>query len=463
MSSSLRRASRRNACSARRRAGTPAAYPSVNRVATPSRSRSIGRGGCGPGGAARAASATSRTPHRAAEPAGEDRRSERFEVRLARQPRVERLEPFGRIEQQRRSVTPAAPGKHDLGAQPGQPRALELVQRADLRGREELVAPRRGRRPRTWPARRPARGLARRAGSGVSSVARSRNAAAAAMPPRLWARSADRSSSSATASSGPTAAWARCHARRSGSASGSVTSASARWISWRSRGLQPRGRPPSAPADDGTAPGRRTRSAPSASAGAAASAPIPSCSAARHSRVTSPTGSAAAASSSRCVSTGSDPIRRRKLCSMRLASGRASGRPNPPASSAAVKPRGSSSKASGLPRVSATIRSRTRSSSRPGIAESSSARASLSLRPPTTSTGRSRSSGSSLGLPHREHQGHRFRQQPPRHEGKDLRRSPIEPLRVIHQADQRLLLGDLGQQAQHGQTRPGSDPPPLRR
>ena len=80
-------------------------------------------------------------PHSAsaAEPAGEDRRSERFEVRLAREPGIESLEPFGRIEQQRRRVAPAPPGKHDLGAQPGQSRALQLVQRADLRGREELV------------------------------------------------------------------------------------------------------------------------------------------------------------------------------------------------------------------------------------------------------------------------------------------------------------------------------------
>ena len=52
---------------------------------------------------------------------------------------------------------------------------------------------------------------------------------------------------------------------------------------------------------------------------------------------------------------------------MRLAKRRASGSPNPPASSAGVNPRGSSSSASGLPRVSARIRALTRSSSGPGI------------------------------------------------------------------------------------------------
>ena len=56
------------------------------------------------------------------------------------------------------------------------------------------------------------------------------------------------------------------------------------------------------------------------------------------------------------------------------------------------------------------------------------------------------------GLPYREHQRHRLRQEPARHEGKDLCRGPIEPLRVIHHADERPLLGDLGQQAQHRQT-----------
>ena len=55
-------------------------------------------------------------------------------------------------------------------------------------------------------------------------MARSRNAAAAARPPRAWARPAARSSSAATSSSGPAAASARCQARRSGSTSVSVAS-----------------------------------------------------------------------------------------------------------------------------------------------------------------------------------------------------------------------------------------------
>jgi hypothetical protein len=124
---------------------------------------------------------------------------------------------------------------------------------------------------------------------------------------------------------------------------------------------------------------------------------MPSSSAARQRSVTSPIGSDAAVSRNACVAAGSDSRRRRKLCSMRLARGCASGRPNPPASSTAVSPRGSSSRASGLPRVSAMIRSRTRSSNGPGVTSSRSALASLSCRPRTTISGRSTSSCSSLG------------------------------------------------------------------
>ena len=69
------------------------------------------------------------------------------------------------------------------------------------------------------------------------------------------------------------------------------------------------------------------------------------------------------------------------------ASGTAPGRPNPPASSAAVKPRGSSKMASGLPPVSATICSRTRASIGPASTEFSSARASCSGSLPTASSG----------------------------------------------------------------------------
>ena len=68
-----------------------------------------------------------------------------------------------------------------------------------------------------------------------------------------------------------------------------------------------------------------------------------------------------------------------------------------------VSPRGSSSNASGLPRVSATIRSRTRSSTAPVIAESSNAGRRRLPRPPTAAPA-GPPTPLLAGLPHREHQ-----------------------------------------------------------
>ena len=137
--------------------------------------------------------------------------------------------------------------------------------------------------------------------------------------------------------------------------------------------------------------------------------------------------------------------RRRKLSSMLLESGNPPGSPKPPASSAGDNSRSSSSKASGLPRVSATIWSRTRASSGPVSTESSSARASASRKPSTTSSGNP--PGRRSRAPRRAG-ADRFCLQPPRNEREHLRRGAIEPLLVIHHADQRLLLGHVGEQAQ---------------
>ena len=57
------------------------------------------------------------------------------------------------------------------------------------------------------------------------------------------------------------------------------------------------------------------------------------------------------------------------LALTRLATAAVLGRPNPPASSAGVSTRGSCNSANGLPRVSATMRSRTCTSSGPRIAD----------------------------------------------------------------------------------------------
>ena len=130
----------------------------------------------------------------------------------------------------------------------------------------------------------------------------------------------------------------------------------------------------------------------------------------------------------------------------------ASGRPNPPASSAAVNPRGNSSNASGFPRVSATIRSRTRSSSRPGTTESSSAWASASTQ---TRYHELRQTDERLfvgRLAHGEDHRNRVREEPARDERECLRGRAVEPLRIVDHAEERLLLGHFGQQSEHGET-----------
>ncbi len=164
-----------------------------------------------------------------------------------------------------------------------------------------------------------------------------------------------------------------------------------------------------------------------------------SSAAARDSKVGSPVGSAAVTSSSRCVSAGSSATCRRKLASNWLR--KPPGTPNPPARSPDENICGSSSSASGLPRVSAMIRSRTGWASGPACVAARSSRASESDNPWRRSSGRpARSSGSVL-IALREQNEHGLRLEAPRHEGEHLGRGAIQPLGVVHQADEWLCFG----------------------
>ena len=130
--------------------------------------------------------------------------------------------------------------------------------------------------------------------------------------------------------------------------------------------------------------------------------------------------------------------------------GTAAGKPNPPASCVGLNPRGSSSRASGFPRVSTTIRSSTRSSSRAGKTDSNSARASRRPKGPTCSVGQTGERVAQLSR--REHERDPLRQQAARHERQRPRRRTVEPLRVIDDSKEWLLLGGLGQQAEDRQS-----------
>ena len=202
--------------------------------------------------------------------AGGQRRAER--VAEARGPaRGERFEALGRLEQRGRAVATTGVRCH-LGAQQLRVGATELVEGSGLRHAKQ--PPGRFRRP-AWClacAAASAR-CARRAGSGVSSAARSRKAAAAARPPRA------RAAQPALEFGGHAFVEPGCGVRTMPGAAigigvGVVASASARWTR-RRLPTRPCGRP---------GPGQRSNNricppdsmSPAAAAGAAASALTPS-------------------------------------------------------------------------------------------------------------------------------------------------------------------------------------------
>ena len=55
------------------------------------------------------------------------------------------------------------------------------------------------------------------------------------------------------------------------------------------------------------------------------------------------------------------------------------------------------------------------------------------------------------GLAQREEDHDGLRGKPARDETEDLGGRPVEPLGIVHQADQRLLLGDIREQAEHSE------------
>ena len=143
----------------------------------------------------------------------------------------------------------------------------------------------------------------------------------------------------------------------------------------------PTGRPPSARADDGRSPARRSPATPLSRR---RPRPRTRCRAARP-RATRAAGRRAAPLPPPAAAAGPPRERLEPLQEALLDPPghrvRAPSSPSPPGSCVAASARGSSRIASGLPRVSATSRSRTRSSRRPGMTVASRARASSSGRP----------------------------------------------------------------------------------
>ena len=219
--------------------------PLENRVTSASSSASAAPAD-GAGKDARAASATSPRPGRC-RGAGEHRRRECLEVSLAGHRGVEGSQPLGCREQQRRRVGARWPAntisardrssRARWSSSTGPSSATASSSDADTASATSSFACAASSERSTRPA-----------GSGVSSAARCRNAAAAASPPRACARPAERASSAAMASSGDEVACARCQARRSDRAPGR-SPWPARYVRRGGHLETPRGRSPIGPAD----------------------------------------------------------------------------------------------------------------------------------------------------------------------------------------------------------------------
>ena len=216
------------ALAACRSIGAAAAGPSVTSSAKPSSTRSTRRGGCAGGGRAPGGAGDLKQVAGARQMPGEECRLPRVDVGLAGQVEVERLEPLGRLQQQRGSVAAQAGGERDPARAASPPGRAWNSSSGPAFGRwPGGRGPCRTRRPARWPARRPA--CARRVAPGRAS-ARPRVPGTRRRRPGRRGPAPGRRSVPAPrrpARPGPAAASARCQARRSGSAPGSVTAASA--------------------------------------------------------------------------------------------------------------------------------------------------------------------------------------------------------------------------------------------
>ena len=408
-------------------------------------------------GAACAASASLADVWLAAEATGEHRCRHRLEMRLASHRGVERLEAPGGIEQQGRSVAAARARERDLRAQPLQPGALKLVERGKLGGRQQLE-----RRVRC-----PGIELRLRGSQGPPASLRRIRASA---PPRAPGTPRPPPRRHGPAPGRPSAPTRRPPPRRHPPPREHDATPDDRdrypdrsppptpGAQLAARKGPPPGIPRIAPVDAGSGHGLRPRRAARPLPGRASSvrcrAREPRARRASRHRSARPRPAAAVAGLPRAArrrAGDSDPRGGAGGLWQRRSS-------KPPASSAALMLRGRSSSASGLPRVSATMRSRTRSSSRPGTALHEQGARILLGQPAQQQLGQAVEVVPGVRLADGDHHRHRFRQQPSRDEAEDQSRGVVQPLGVLHETEQRPLLGRGGQQAEHGE----SDQEPVR-
>ena len=186
-------------------------------------------------------------------------------------------------------------------------------------------------------------------------------------------------------------------------------------------------------------------------AGSAAARVTATVWAARHTMVASPTGSAAATSISRCVAAGSSRRRRSNASSICWGTSIVLGSAKPPARSAPLMPRGQLDQRQGIaaglgddpiedPFVEAAGDHRGQQGPGVGIGQSLERQ-----------VGEAGQLAGRARLAHGDDHRHRLGAQPPGHEADDLARGVVQPLGVLHEAQQRTFLGHVGQQAQRRQ------------
>ena len=320
------------------------------------------------------------------EPAADLRFDDGFDQDVAGQPDVDRADPGGRGEQRRRRLGRLAPGVVDARLHPqGEAGMARIVPVGG--GRIHLgLGPVEGAGAAARLGRAEHAGGPGSAWLALSVAARWNRAAADDQPPRPRARAPARSSSPATASSGPVAAWARCQARWSGSA-GPVAAARPACVRWRwakvravvDRGADQRVPEPDRVADGDQLPGlgRGRRLAGEARGPGRPGRAGRGHRSGRRPRPAAGTGCrpAAPGSPAGIAARAGGPAAPARAAARSLGS-------SPEASSWPI-----SMRASGLPPVSATIRSAAGRRSRGPAAAASRARASASASPARRSSG----------------------------------------------------------------------------
>ena len=413
--------------------------------ARPSSSRSHGSGG--PAGAGRGRHGAGDVEQAAAarQPAGEQRCGPRIEIRVAREAHVERLELPRGLEQQQRRVAAAVLGERDLGLEQIDAGSPELVERSGLRGRQQPASHVERPRPQAGlggceRSVGSPRGIAGQRDRTLQERGRGREAAARLRPVRRELQ------------------LARDLLVGPGGRGGQVPRTTIRidvpirHLRQRQVGrpaLRPAGRPVHGRARQGMAEGHALleRQQPVRRVDRGERDPEALAGALQEQRIADRLGRRDEQQASRVLGEGLEPPDVALLDPLREIAGL---RHREPAGQ--LRRRQPAGQLEQRERVSPCLREdpvahppvqrepHRRAQQRAGVAVDEAAHLEVRHVPKLLA-----------GLPCREHEPDRLGQQPASDERERQRRGPIQPLRVVDDAQQRTLLGHFGHQAEHGE------------